>query len=60
MITKQKLKMQKTQLTLAIIYIVILLIAFLGLFTAFGDVLFISCTFLSSFIYFTYYAHYKR
>jgi hypothetical protein len=60
MIGKQKLTVQKTEHVIAIIYTMILLIAFCGLFTAFGYIIFIGCTCLSSFICFSYYIYFKR
>jgi len=60
MIEKQKLTLQKTEHIMAIIYVMILLIAFSGLFTAFGNIIFIGCTCLSSFICFSYYIYFRR
>jgi hypothetical protein len=60
MIEKQKLAVKKPEHAIAIVYIVILLIAFFGLFTALGDVIFIGCTCLSSFICFSYYVYFRR
>jgi len=60
MIGKQNLAVQKPGHVVAIIYIVILLIAFFGLFTALGEAIFIGCTCLSSFICFSYYIYFRR
>jgi hypothetical protein len=60
MFEKQKLTMQKPEHAIATIYIVILLIAFFGLFTTVGEFIFVGCTCLSGFICFSYYVYFRR